>query len=50
MIVSCTEKKASCERIIITTANNKTYDLGSPDSKFFNFRVFIYKVKRWLNG
>lgn len=45
-----TPQVGKCERIVITAANGKVYDLGEPDSWLFGLRVFIYKLKRKIHG
>lgn len=39
-----------CERIVITAANGRTYDLGSPDALLFRLRVFLYRIRRMIHG
>lgn len=36
------------ERITVTTAAGKTYNLGRPDSPLFRTRVWLYKKKRGI--
>lgn len=45
-----TPQIGQCERIVVTAANGKTYDLGRPDSWLFRVRVFFYRIRRMING
>jgi len=35
-----------CERVVIRAGNGRVYDLGSPDSRLFKLRVWIYRFRR----
>lgn len=37
-----------CERVTVTTAEGRVYDLGSPTSRLFNLRVWLYRKKRGI--
>lgn len=38
--------EGKCERVVITTADGRTYDLGSPESPLFPLRLRRYKFAR----
>ena len=40
------KQKAAIERMVITAADGRTWDLGSPSSKLFRLRVAIYRLRR----
>lgn len=48
MHIGTTEQTGECERIVVTTAEGKVYDLGAPTSRFFSLRVWLYKKKRGI--
>lgn len=37
---------ASLERVVVTTADGRVFDLGSPTSPLFRVRVLMYRSKR----
>lgn len=44
-------QSGECERIVITAMVNgreRTFDLGSPNSRLFPLRVWLYKKKRGI--
>ena len=41
-------QSGECERIVITTPEGKVYDLGSPNSRLFPLRLWLYKKKRGI--
>lgn len=44
------KRKAKCKKIVVRAGNGSVYNLGSPTSILFLVRVFIYKLKRKING
>ena len=48
MITAKTPQLASCERVVVTTANGRVYDLGAPDALFFRLRVYVYRIQRFI--
>jgi hypothetical protein len=42
--------RSRCKSVVVTTATGKVYDLGSPSSLLFWFRVQIYKLQRMIHG
>ena len=38
--------KGRCEKVSVTTADGRRFDLGRPDSLFFQWRVHLYKWRR----
>lgn len=38
--------RAQCERIVVTAADGRTWDLGSPDSRLFRLRIWVYRLRR----
>lgn len=47
---SSTKNLAQLENVVVTTQDGRTFNLGSPNSKLFNIRVFLYKIRRKING
>lgn len=45
-----TPQVGKLERIVITTADGREFDLGSPDSWLFKLRVFFYRLRRMIHG
>lgn len=35
-----------CERVVVTTADGRVFDLGKPDSKLFRVRLAAYQLRR----
>lgn len=38
------------ERVVITTGDGRTFDLGKPSSRLFWLRVQLYKARRRIRG
>lgn len=41
-------QSSELERIVITTQDGRSYDLGSPNSRLFPVRLWLYKKKRGI--
>ena len=41
---------AEVERVVVTTADGRTYDLGAPTSPLFRLRVLTYRIRRRIHG
>jgi hypothetical protein len=44
-----TMQSARCERVVVTAADGRVFDLGSPNSRLFKLRVWLYKKKRGIS-
>lgn len=49
MQVAKSPQVGKCERIVITTADGRVFDLGRPDAPLFKLRVLIYRIRRMIN-
>lgn len=38
------------ERVVVRSAAGKVYDLGSPKSRLFVIRVWLYRVRRFMEA
>lgn len=38
------------ERVVVTAADGRVYDLGNPNSRLFRVRVWLYQRKRNRRG
>lgn len=50
MHVGITKPMGECENVTVTTASGRIHNLGSPDSRLFKLRVWLYKKKRGISN
>ena len=48
MQLARTQQTGECQRIVVTTAEGRVFDLGKPTSRLFPVRVWLYKKKRGI--